>query len=96
MAKITPEIKSFQYIDVTIPQIYSDGLDSVGREMTFGLLWPEGATSSRGETPIGVEVLQKDLSPDWGRYHDVTDISKVTSDRYLPKIETKINFKTDK
>ena len=32
--------KSFQYIDVTIPEIYSDGLDSVGREMTFGLLWP--------------------------------------------------------
>ena len=68
--------KSFQYIDVTIPEIYSDGLDSVGREMTFGLLWPEGATSSRGETPIRVEVLQKDLSPDSEEYHDVTDISK--------------------
>lgn len=84
--------KSFQYIDVTIPEIYSDGLDSVGREMTFGLLWPEGATSSRGETPIRVEVLQKDLSPDSEEYHDVTDISKVTSTN-IPKIETKFDWK---
>ena len=60
--------------------------------MTFGLLWPEGATSSRGETPIRVEVLQKDLSPDSEEYHDVTDISKVTSTN-IPKIETKFDWK---
>ena len=70
--------KSFQYIDVTIPEIYSDGLDSVGREMTFGLLWPEGATSSRRNTN-SCGSPSKDLSPDSEEYHDVTDISKVTS-----------------